>query len=110
MTGTAFSWLALPLRVRMGRWQGCPTDAFSLMAFRKRVCWLRSNTALHLASTFGSTETALALVEAGADVHGQNNDGYGVWLARTPHARAYGSVAGLCDRWMQSDGVSQALL
>jgi hypothetical protein len=34
-------------------------------------------TALHLASQEGHTETALALVTAGADVHCQDNDGYG---------------------------------
>jgi hypothetical protein len=34
-------------------------------------------TALHYALSDGRTETALALVKAGADVHVKNNDGYG---------------------------------
>jgi hypothetical protein len=34
-------------------------------------------TALHLASLNGHTETAMALVRAGADVHCKANDGYG---------------------------------
>ena len=44
-----------------------------------RLCRL---TALHYASQNGHTETALALVKAGADVHCTDNDGYGsaLWL------------------------------
>ncbi len=38
--------------------------------------WLRRNTALHIAMSWGNLETALALVEAGVDVHCKNNDGY----------------------------------
>jgi ankyrin repeat protein len=38
---------------------------------------LCSMTALHLASENGNTETAMALVELGADVHFKSNDGYG---------------------------------
>ncbi len=34
-------------------------------------------TALHYASDKGHTETAMALVKAGADVHCKNIDGYG---------------------------------
>jgi hypothetical protein len=41
------------------------------------VCLLCRNTALHLASQEGHTETAMALVAAGADVHRTFNDGYG---------------------------------
>jgi hypothetical protein len=41
------------------------------------LVWLCRRTALHLASLNGHTETALALVEAGADVHCKDNDGYG---------------------------------
>ena len=41
------------------------------------VCLRRRRTALHLASYYGHTETAKALVAAGADVHRRNNDGYG---------------------------------
>ncbi len=33
--------------------------------------------ALHHASCKGHTETALALVKVGADVHCKNNEGYG---------------------------------
>ncbi len=39
--------------------------------------WLGRRTALHWASSNGHTETALALVQAGADVHGKNSLGYG---------------------------------
>jgi hypothetical protein len=54
---------------------------------------------MYLALSRGSLETAQALVKAGADVHCKGKDGYGVWLARDRHARAFGSVAGVCDRW-----------
>ncbi len=39
--------------------------------------WLCRRTALHRASLNGHTETAMALVEAGVDVHSKDNDGYG---------------------------------
>ncbi len=39
--------------------------------------WLCRRTALHLASQDGHTETATALVKAGADVRCKDNDGYG---------------------------------
>ncbi len=55
---------------------------------------LRRNTALHIASWNGHTETALALVGAGADVHCKNNYGYGLWLAAlgaAVHARVFGA-------------------
>ncbi len=42
--------------------------------------WLCRRTALHLASIAwlnGRTDTAMALVEAGADVHCKDNDGCG---------------------------------
>jgi hypothetical protein len=41
-----------------------------------RLC---RSTALHCASLNGHTETALALVKAGADVHCKGTDGYGFW-------------------------------
>ncbi len=41
------------------------------------LVWLCRWTALHLASHFGHTETAMALVKAGADVHSKGNGGYG---------------------------------
>ncbi len=42
-----------------------------------RVCWRCRLTALHFASMNGHTETAKALVAAGADVHCTNTEGYG---------------------------------
>ncbi len=66
--------------------------------------WLCRDAALHLASDQGHTQTALALVEAGADVHCKDKDGYGLWLARDHHACVLGSLAGLCDRCIPSDG------
>ena len=39
-------------------------------------CVLCRMTALHDASGTGQTETAMALVAAGADVHSKDNDGY----------------------------------
>jgi hypothetical protein len=39
--------------------------------------WLCSRTALHYASSNGLTETAMALVKAGADLHCKDNVGYG---------------------------------
>jgi hypothetical protein len=39
--------------------------------------WLCSNTALHDASHNGHTETVMALVKAGADVHCKNHEGCG---------------------------------
>jgi hypothetical protein len=50
-----------PLRVQLHEW----------------LLWLCRRTALHVASENGRTETAMALVKAGADVHGKDNDGYG---------------------------------
>ncbi len=38
--------------------------------------WLCRRTALHWASQNGHTETAMALVTAGADVHCKNSNGY----------------------------------
>jgi hypothetical protein len=61
-------------------------------------------TALHYASSNGHTETALALVKAGADVHFKSNDGYGFsrqhprvvgWLqCGTDSPSAWGGAAG----------------
>jgi hypothetical protein len=39
--------------------------------------WLFRDTALHDASYNGHTETTMALVKVGADVHCKDNDGYG---------------------------------
>jgi hypothetical protein len=41
------------------------------------LLWLCSRTALHDASLHGQTETAMALIKVGADVHCKDNDGYG---------------------------------
>ncbi len=41
------------------------------------MVWLCRVTALHFASHNGHTETALALVKAGVDVHGKTNIEYG---------------------------------
>ncbi len=46
-----------------------------------RLC---RSTALHRASLNGHTETAMALVKAGADVHCKDNGGYGSALGRHP--------------------------
>ena len=43
---------------------------------QERLFWLCRRTALHLASMEGHTETAMALVKAGADVHDKNDNGY----------------------------------
>ncbi len=58
--------------------------------------WLSRVTALHYASENGCTETAMALVKAGADVHCKDNEGYGfsrldprvVWFATVRGARS----------------------
>jgi hypothetical protein len=58
------------------RWQaaaGCRQIAREAMG----VGWRCRDTALHYASLKGHTETAMALVAAGADVHRQNIAGYG---------------------------------
>ncbi len=48
------------------------------IACAARACaWLRRWTALHYALLNGHTETAMALVAAGADVHCTNKRGYG---------------------------------
>jgi hypothetical protein len=41
------------------------------------LVWLCRSTALHRASLKGHTNTALALVKAGVDVHCKDNNGYG---------------------------------
>jgi hypothetical protein len=53
---------------------------------------------MYFALSRGELEMALVLVKAGADVHCKDKDGYGVLLSRDRHARAYGSLAGMCGR------------
>ena len=45
------------------------------MELQECLFWLCRFTALHYASQNGRTDTAIALVKAGADVHGKANDG-----------------------------------
>ncbi len=53
---------------------GPSTRGVALQEWLRRLCrW----TAVHWASQNGHTETAMALVEAGADVHCKANEGYG---------------------------------
>ncbi len=47
------------------------------MKLQEWLVWIRRETALLDASQNGHMETAMALVKAGADVHGKDNDGYG---------------------------------
>ncbi len=54
------------------------------MELQEWLCWLCRSTALHSASYNGHTETAMALVKAGADVHCNGNDGYGSALGLPP--------------------------
>ena len=69
--------------------------------------WLCRATALHCASLKGHTETALALVKAGADVHCKNNKGYGSalglhpcvgWVAMVRGGRSHSG--GSCKEWL----------
>ncbi len=53
---------------------------------------LRSLTALHYASSNGHTETAVALVKAGADVHCMDVNGCGAQAA--PSCRWFATVRG----------------
>jgi hypothetical protein len=47
------------------------------LVLQERLFWLCRWTALHLALRYGKTETAMALVKEGADVHCKDNKGYG---------------------------------
>jgi hypothetical protein len=65
-----------PRVVGLPQCRGGPSvdSGVALQEWLLRLCrW----TALHSASLDGHTETAMALVEAGADVHCKDNDGYG---------------------------------
>jgi hypothetical protein len=64
--------------VSLGRRQcGGGRSVNSGVELQERLLRLRRSTALHYASLNGHTETAMALVKAGADVHCKDNDGYG---------------------------------
>ncbi len=62
--------------VHSGR--SCKECLFGLCLFGLCMFWLCRLTALHCASKQGRTETAMALVKAGADVHRKDNEGYAV--------------------------------
>jgi hypothetical protein len=65
--------------------------------------WLCRMTALHYASSNGHTETALALITAGADMRCKDNDGYGFWRLH----RCVGWVATVSGRTVRPIGVER---
>jgi hypothetical protein len=69
---------AVPQAASSGRWcHTCGLDGPSSRGSAAGACVrLCSSTALHDASYNGRTETVLALVKAGADVHCEDNAGY----------------------------------
>ncbi len=78
-------WTVRPLEVELQEWLF-------------RLC---RRTALHRASFNGKTETAVALVKAGADVNGKDKDGYGFsgrhrdyWLCAPLRSEAFGCWGG----------------
>jgi hypothetical protein len=84
---------------------------------REWLFWLCRMTALHWASSNGHTETAMALVKAGADVHGKNSLGYGFsglhsrvgWVATVRGGRSVHSGVGLQEcllLFMQEHGAA----
>jgi hypothetical protein len=85
----------------------------TLRGGRSVLCRL---TALHHASNFGHTETALALVRAGADVHGKNSLGYGSrassscrlvsYIAGADGPSAWGGAEGGLASAVQVDGAA----
>ncbi len=58
-------------------WCGGGRSVDSGLELQEWLLRLCRGTALHLASYNGHTETAIALVEAGADVHCKANNGCG---------------------------------
>ncbi len=77
-------------------------------------------TALHYASLNGHTETAMALVTAGADVHGKTNVGYGFsrlhprvgWVSDSVGAdgpSTRGVAAGVAVLAVQDDGAARCV-
>ncbi len=79
------------------------------------VGWRCRQTALHLASLNGHTETAKALVAAGVDVHRQDNNGYGSGVCRmwgypaervcsTTGPEGRGEARSLARRWLWAGG------
>ncbi len=79
--------------------------------------WRCRKTALHYASENGHTEMAKALVVAGADVHRQDNNGYGrgyvacrasfgrVCSTTGPEGR--GEARSLARRWLWAGGAGK---
>ncbi len=58
---------------------GAGRSVHSALELQGRLRWSCRDTALHYASEWGNTETAMALVKAGADVHCKRFYGYGSW-------------------------------
>ena len=58
-------------------WCGGGRSVDSGLELQEWLLRLCRSTALHYASLNGHTETAMALVKAGADVHCKDDDGYG---------------------------------
>jgi hypothetical protein len=70
---------------------GCVvTTSFTRVGAAGVAVWKCRFTALHNASENGHTETAMALVMAGADVHGKDSAGYG--------SRAASNLQALCAK------------
>jgi hypothetical protein len=57
--------------------RGLDGPATRVLELQERLLRLCRRTALHSASLDGHTETAMALVKAGADALSKDNDGYG---------------------------------
>ncbi len=79
----------------MVRWQGCAADGMQSDGVSQAYLLPCRNTALHLALQRCYPTTALALVEAGADVHCKDKDGYSLRLARDAYACGFGSLVGM---------------
>jgi hypothetical protein len=64
------------------------------MELQESLCLLRRRTALHDASQNGHTETAMALVKAGADMRCKDSDGYCLTLGAASSCRCVPRSAG----------------
>ena len=83
----------------------------SVVELQEWLFWLCRWTALHFASLNGHTETAMALVKAGADVHCKDNDGCGsraasscCWFATVRGGRCVHSGAELHESFVGCSG------